>query len=171
MLHVCSLSRLHETVERTGARHLVTLVSANTPVERPEQIDADNHLYLSFNDIVAPMDGMTPPGEAHVLELLHFVEAWDAHSPLVIHCWAGISRSTAGAYITACSRNPERNENEIARALRAASPSATPNPRLVAIADTLLSRDGRMIEAIRSIGRGADAFEATPFALALNDDA
>jgi predicted protein tyrosine phosphatase len=170
MLHVCSLSRLHETVERTGASHLVTLVSANTPVERPGRISPDNHLYLGFNDIVAPMEGMTPPGEAHVLELLRFVEAWDARSPMVIHCWAGISRSTAGAYIATCARSPGRDENEIAKALRAASPSATPNARLVAIADTLLSRDGRMIEAIRSIGRGADAFEGTPFALALNGD-
>ncbi len=168
MLHVCSLSRLHETVERTGARHLVTLVSAGTQVERPARIAPDNHLFLSFNDIVAPMDGMTPPGEAHVNEFLRFIEAWDGGSPLVIHCWAGISRSTAGAFIATCARNPNRPEDEIAQALRVASPSATPNARLVAIADQLLSRDGRMISAIRSIGRGADAFEGTPFELHLD---
>ncbi len=56
----------------------------------------------------------------------------------------------------------------VAKALREASPSATPNPRLVAVADAMLGRNGRMIEAIGAIGRGADAFEGTPFRLALD---
>ena len=60
---------------------------------------------------------------------------------------------------------PKRDEAELARTLRALSPSATPNPRLIAVADALLDRNGRMIEAIQSIGRGADAFEGTPFEL------
>lgn len=170
MLHVCSLSRLNETVERTGASHVVTLINKGTQVERPARIEADNHLFLGLNDIVAPIDGLVLPGEAHVVELLRFVTTWDATTPLVIHCFAGVSRSTAGAFITACARNPERSEEVIARALRAASPSATPNARLVAIADKLLRRDGRMTAAIRAIGRGADAYEGAPFELLLNDD-
>ena len=60
---------------------------------------------------------------------------------------------------------PKRVEAELAQTLRALSPSATPNPRLIAVADALLERNGRMIEAIQSIGRGADAFEGTPFEL------
>ena len=60
---------------------------------------------------------------------------------------------------------PKRDEAELAQTLRALSPSATPNPRLIAVADALLERNGRMIEAIQSIGRGADAFEGTPFEL------
>lgn len=167
MLHVCSLSRLAETVERTGASHLVSLISEATPMQRPPRIAAENHLFLSFNDIVVPMEGMTLPGREHVERLLRFVEAWDGAAPMVVHCWAGISRSTAAAYIATCARNPAACEFEIARALRAASPSATPNPRLVTIADELLDRDGRMIDAIRAIGRGADAFEGTPFELVL----
>ena len=57
------------------------------------------------------------------------------------------------------------DEAELAARLRKASPSATPNARLVAIADAMLGRDGRMREAIAGIGRGADAFEGTPFRL------
>ncbi|MGL4728137.1 MAG: protein tyrosine phosphatase, partial [Bosea sp. (in: a-proteobacteria)] len=79
----------------------------------------------------------------------------------------GVSRSTAAAYITACLLNPHRDEAEAARALRAASPSATPNARLVAIADEMLGRQGRMVAGIASIGRGADCFEGTPFRLEL----
>ncbi len=92
MLHVCSLSRLQETVDRTGARHLLTLINANTPVERPPQIAEENHLFLGFNDIVTPLPGMVPPSETHVETLLRFVTGWDATTPLVVHCFAGISR-------------------------------------------------------------------------------
>lgn len=167
MLYVSSLSRLKETVERTGATRMVSLINAGTPVERPQSIAADNHLFLGFNDIVDPVEGLVPPGEAHVSSLLDFVQDWDKSAPLVIHCWAGISRSTAGAFITACALTPDADEAELASVLRARAPSATPNARLVAIADRMLARDGRMIEAIRAIGRGADAFEGTPFEMPL----
>ncbi|CUA95027.1 tyrosine phosphatase family protein [Pannonibacter indicus] len=167
MLYVSSLSRLKETVERTGATRMVSLINAGTPVERPRSIAADNHLFLGFNDIVDPVEGLVPPGEAHVSSLLDFVQNWDQSAPLVIHCWAGISRSTAGAFITACALTPDADEAELASVLRARAPSATPNARLVAIADRMLARDGRMIEAIRAIGRGADAFEGTPFEMPL----
>jgi predicted protein tyrosine phosphatase len=167
MLYVSSLSRLKETVERTGATRMVSLINAGTLVERPRSIAADNHLFLGFNDIVDPVEGLVPPGEAHVSSLLDFVQNWDQSAPLVIHCWAGISRSTAGAFITACALTPDADEAELASVLRARAPSATPNARLVAIADRMLARDGRMIEAIRAIGRGADAFEGTPFEMPL----
>ena len=116
-----------------------------------------------MNDIVDAAPDMTPPGVDHVERLIAFATAWDRRRPKVIHCFAGISRSTAAAYITVATLAPERNEMELARSLRAVSPSATPNPKLIAIADDMLSRQGRMVDAIRSIGRGADAFEGTPF--------
>ena len=51
--------------------------------------------------------------------------------------------------------------------MRAASPTASPNPRLVALADDALGRRGRMNEAIAEIGRGEECFEGTPFTLEL----
>jgi predicted protein tyrosine phosphatase len=166
-LHVSSLSKLHETVASVRASHLVTLINLNTVVERPPGIDESRHLFLGVSDIVAPMDGHIVPAEEHVARFLAFMRSWDRRAPVVIHCWAGISRSTAAAYIAACALGPARDEDEIAQALRAASPSATPNARLVAIADEVLGRNGRMIAAIERIGRGADAFECVPFAVAL----
>ena len=85
--------------------------------------------------------------------------------PLDFHCFAGISRSTAAAYIAACTLAPERSERAIALALREASPTATPNARMVALADDLLGRGGRMVDAVRRIGRGTPAFEGAPFTL------
>ncbi|PTM38865.1 protein-tyrosine phosphatase family protein [Bosea sp. 124] len=166
-LHVSSLSKLHDTVAAVSASHLVTLINVNTVVERPAGISESNHLFLGMSDISAPMEGHVVPEEEHVERFLAFVRRWDRSAPLVIHCWAGISRSTAAAYIAACALAPAREEDEIARELRGASPSATPNARLVAIADGLLRRDGRMSTAIERIGRGADAFEGTPFSLRL----
>ncbi|MFG1347013.1 tyrosine phosphatase family protein [Xanthobacter autotrophicus DSM 431] len=165
MIHVCSLAKLHETVEATGARHVITLINGGTVFTRPSNVDPTNHLFLGINDIAEEIEGMVAPGEAHMHELFEFVHAWPRQTPLVIHCYAGISRSTAAAYATLCTLLPERNELELAQRLRHASPTATPNPRIVALADAALRREGRMVAAIHSIGRGADAFEGEPFSL------
>lgn len=165
MLHVCSLSKLPETVAATGAKTVITLINAEMPVPTPAGIAPGRHLNLSFNDIVDPVDGLVPASEQHIEEFLAFVRSWDRQAPLVIHCWAGISRSTAGAYVAACALNPAADEYQLAALLRDRSPSATPNARIVAMADKMLGRDGRMIDAIRGIGRGANAFEGTPFVM------
>lgn len=168
MIHVCSLAKVDETVARTGAERLLSLLAAGTEVVRPAAIAKENHLHLVMHDIAVAQEGMTMPGEEHVRNLLGFARQWDRVKPMVVHCYAGISRSTASAYIIAAALAPMRDEVELAQTLRALSPSATPNPRLIAVADALLERNGRMIEAIEAIGRGADAFEGTPFALKID---
>ena len=168
-VHVCPLSRLAPTVAASGASHLITLIDLFTLVARPATISAENHLLIGINDIVAPADGLVLADDDHVRTLIDFVEGWDQTRPLVIHCFAGISRSTAAAFIALCVARPKRDERAIAQALRRASPLATPNARLVAIADRLLGRDGRMIAAIEAIGRGQMAVENVPFVLELED--
>ncbi len=165
MIWVCPLSQVDVTVASTQADRLVSLLAPGTAMVRPSVIAEQNHLWLSLHDIAEPQEGMTLPGEAHMRTLLDFAKSWDRARPLVINCYAGISRSTASAYIIAAALQPSRNEGELAQALRLASPSATPNPRLIALADAMLNRRGRMVEAVQSIGRGADAFEGVPFAL------
>lgn len=166
-LHICPLSRLSETVADSGASHLVTLATLGSTVERPAAIRPEHHLRVGFSDIVAPRDGHLPPGEVHVRSVLDFAAAWPRERPLVIHCYAGISRSTAAAYAIACALQPSVSEADLAQELRRLAPSATPNRLFVEIADRLLGREGRMIAAIAGIGRGAEAFEGTPFQIAL----
>lgn len=166
-LVVSSLADMAQTVQRHAASDLVTLINADTSVPRPADIPKERHLFLGFNDIVEPLEGMTPPQQSHVSDLIAFGGRWSREKPLVVHCFAGISRSTAAAYILAMSINPDLDEFALAQELRARAPSATPNARLVQFADVLLDRNGRMVEAIRSIGRGADAFAGTPFELPL----
>jgi predicted protein tyrosine phosphatase len=168
MIHVCSLSRLQETVEDTGARHVVSLIGDEARLQRPPGVTPENHLWLCLHDISAPLDGYVMPGEEHITALLDFVRNWDRKAPLVVHCYMGISRSTASAYASVCALSPHRDELSIAQALRRASPTATPNIRIVSLADKLLRRDGRMIAAIENIGRGVMTnTEAEPFRLDL----
>jgi len=167
MIHVCSLARLHATVEETGARRVVSLMRDVELVRRPPTIEHADHLLLRLDDICEPIDGFTIPAEEHIAELLTFVRAWDRAAPLVIHCYAGVSRSTAGAFVSACALNPRRAETEIARDIRRLSPTATPNIRIVTLADQMLGRDGRMVTAIEGIGRGIECYEGHPFRLDL----
>ena len=168
-VYVCPLSQIAPTVLASRASHLVSLINLDTPVPRPDAIPAENHLFLGINDIVEPMDGMVAPADEHVSELIAFALRWEQERPMVVHCYAGISRSTAAAFIALCTVRPRRDEREMAVALRRASRFATPNARLVAIADRLLGRDGRMVAAIEEIGRGEMALESVPFALPLGD--
>jgi predicted protein tyrosine phosphatase len=167
MIHVCSLARLHATVEETGARRVITLMRDVELVRRPLTIEHADHLLLRLDDISAPLDGYTVPGDEHIADLLAFVRAWDRAAPLVIHCYAGVSRSTAGAFVSACALNPARPEVEIAKDIRRLSPTATPNIRIVTLADRILGRDGRMVAAIEGIGRGIECYEGHPFRLDL----
>jgi predicted protein tyrosine phosphatase len=168
MIHVCSLAALPETVRQTRASHVLTVMGKVDQVQRPVSIRPENHLKVSVDDITEPMDGFVMPSVEHVVQVLDFVRSWDRGAPLVIHCWAGVSRSTASAFAAACALNPHREEIEIARCIRAASPIASPNRRIVALADEALGRNGRMLRALDAIGPASMMVEGVPFRLELD---
>lgn len=159
------LSAVDHTVQQSRVSHLVTLINDQTMIDTPPSIHPDRHLRLAMNDICEPQPGLVPPGTHHVADLIDFACSWDRRAPMLIHCWAGISRSTAGAFIALCALNPGVDEHHIAGVLRSSSPTATPNRRLVDIADELLERDGRMAAAVSKIGRGETTLEAPVFVL------
>jgi predicted protein tyrosine phosphatase len=163
MIHVCSLARLPEMIARTGAHHVVSLLAKEDNLICPAAIAAENHLWLQVHDITEPAEGYVMPQQEHVEELIAFVKRWPREKPLIIHCYAGISRSTAAAFVAVCALNPASDERNIATALRIASPTATPNVRIVTIADQLLGREGRMVKAVKGIGIGLVMSEALPF--------
>ena len=113
-------------------------------------------LALRFHDIAETRPGLRPPTQQDVEALLAFGADWDEAQPMLIHCQMGISRSTASAFAIACARRPDTPERGIADDLRRLAPCATPNGLIVAMADDVLGREGRMVAAIRAIGRGAD---------------
>jgi predicted protein tyrosine phosphatase len=164
-IYVAPLSLVETTIADARVSHLVTLINGETLIDTPPSIELDRHLRLAMNDICEPQPGLVVPCETHVSDLVKFALDWDRKAPLLIHCWAGISRSTAAAFITLCALNPETSELDLARTLRSASPTAYPNRLLVALADETLSRNGRMMTAVEEIGRGRVAEEAEVFAL------
>ena len=165
-IHVCPLSRLPATLAASGAGSVVTLMARDGPAALPP-LHEFRHLVLDLADIAAPLGRHTLPGKGHIADLLAFVTAWDRRAPLLIHCYAGVSRSTAAAFATLAALCPGIGEAELASRLRSASPSATPNARIVALADVALGRTGRMVDAIQAIGRGRDCFEGEVFHLDL----
>jgi predicted protein tyrosine phosphatase len=167
MIVVSSLREAQGQIERHGASHVVSILGPETPHRVFDGVVRDRHLRLTFHDIALAAEGMVAPEARHLDTLVSFYRSWDRKAPMLIHCWAGVSRSTAAAYIAKCLFEPRRDEHEIAWELREASASATPNPRMIAMADELLGREGRMQRAISAIGRGADAYEGTPFVLKL----
>ena len=170
MIWVCPLSKVDVTVRSTQADRLLSLLAPGTAMTRPAAIAEANHLFLSLHDIAEPQEGMTLPGEAHMRTLLDFAESWNRAKPLVVNCYAGISRSTASAYIIAAALRPRATSVSLQRR-SAWLAERDAEPRLIALADAMLGRRGRMIEAVQSIGRGADAFEGVPFALDLDSQA
>jgi predicted protein tyrosine phosphatase len=167
MLHVCSLAALSDTVRVTGASHVLTVMANVDQVQRPPSVLPANHLKVSMDDITEVMDGFVAPNEAHIERVLAFVRGWDRRAPMVVHCYAGISRSTASAFAAACALNPHRDEMAIARLMREASPIAQPNRLIVSLADKALGREGRMLRALEAMGPGSMTVEGRPFRIDL----
>jgi predicted protein tyrosine phosphatase len=162
MIIVSPLSAVARLVTEPGVSHVLGLLGPESA--HPELgLSEKNHLRLVFHDITDPMDGMLPPMRTHLEKIIDFVESWDRTGKLLIHCWAGISRSTASAFTAMCLLHPEWDEHEIARQLRMHSPVATPNRRMIDFADELLGRNGRMSAALETIGAGENAYEGVTF--------
>jgi predicted protein tyrosine phosphatase len=165
MIVVCSLRAAQEQVVQSNAAKAISILSPGSEFPHFDTVQGNNHLRLSFHDVAVASPGLAAPETNDMQKLLLFIRSWDRAQPLLIHCWAGVSRSTAAAFIATCMLQPERDETELAWQLRDVSPSATPNPMLIALADEALGREGRMRRAIDTIGRGVDAFEGGPFLL------
>jgi len=166
-LLVCPLSQVEAARALHRPSHLISLLSPTDEKAWPTPSLGDEHLRLAFHDIARVRKGLVAPDAAMIARLLKFTAGWDAARPMLVHCWAGVSRSTATAFIIACQRAPRGAERDIAQALRAAAPYASPNGLLVSLADRALGRGGRMSAAITEIGRGTDTFEGALFELPL----
>jgi predicted protein tyrosine phosphatase len=164
---VTPLSALEDAIASHRPSHIVTLLSPEHMIETPAGFSAERHLKLGINDVADPMAGDNPPARGHVERLLAFSRDWDAKAPLLIHCWAGISRSMASAYTVLCDRLGPGREVEIALAIRRRAAHANPNPLLVHHADEALGRGGRMVEALNAMGPPLMVMEGVTTALPL----
>lgn len=171
MILVTPLSAVEDTIRRYRPSHLITLLSPEHMIETPAGVAPEQHLQLAVNDVADPAFGEVPPGAHHIERLLSFGRDWSGEAPMLVHCWAGISRSTAAAYILLCDRFGAGCEIEVAKALRFRAPHAFPNALMVRLADEALDRQGRMIGAVEALGRGRIVAEGECVELPLEREA
>jgi predicted protein tyrosine phosphatase len=168
-LIISPLAEVEELLRRHRPSHVVTILAPTDFVPDWSEANPHERLVLQFHDIDMDIPGFVAPDEAAIARLLSFAESWAAADTLLVHCWAGVSRSTAAGFIIACARSGPGREHQIAQKLRAAAPFATPNPMMVRLADTVLGRGGAMCDAIAEIGHGAQAVLGQSFVLPLSN--
>ena len=133
------------------------VVSLLAPGQSGPRIADRAHLRLDFHDVAEAAPGVTPVDAAQLRRLHAFVLAPPRARCVLIHCWLGGSRSPAAALYLACALQPGEPASTLVARLRQASPSCSPNPRFIALADAELGREGRLIRAVEEAGA------ATPY--------
>lgn len=166
ILVVCPLHEVDAAIGLWKPSHMIGMASPEAETAGTKA--GIEQLQLSFHDIAEPRPGLQAASPVDVKRLLDFAQAWPGEAPLLIQCWAGVSRSPAAAYVLACMMSDVGSEDRLAWRLREAAPFATPNLRVVELADQALGRQGAMVGAIASIGRGAETSMGSTFVLALS---
>jgi predicted protein tyrosine phosphatase len=151
-LTICGLDELDGHSAR-GVSHILSILDPGWP--EPEALSAfDRHCRATFyfHDAIEPAPGVVLPQKSDVEAILAFGRAAGRDpSHLLIHCHAGISRSTAAMLMILAQAFPGETEDAIADRLTRIRPQAWPNSRMVGFADEILGRDGRLGVAIRRI--------------------
>lgn len=151
LIYVTPAVEAYETAKRTKASHIITLMQDEAMSDLPSRVDLYNYLHLDLADVLRSTPRWRAATPSQIVQLVRFVREWskNSHAPLVVHCHAGRSRSPAAAYIALCSLNPQVSEKRIVEVMKAASSDLSPNMRMIALADKILKRDGRMFEAAK----------------------
>ena len=158
MIYVCSLFEMEHHVRALRPGYLVSLIQPELQPPTPGGIEPERHLRIAVHDVSEQSWGSVVPEEEHVRSLVTFLEERSRNEGILFHCYAGISRSTAGALI-ALAIDMQGREVEAAHLLRRAAPFAQPNSRLIALADRILRREGRLVAAHRAMGPRQPALE------------
>jgi predicted protein tyrosine phosphatase len=166
MLWITSHRQWLDHAERIRPAMVVSLMDPGSSFHTPNWLVPDRHLCLEFHDVEEEIEGYRAPTRDHVERLLGFAQSWSPASTLLVHCHAGVSRSSATALLMASQRLPGQ-ELAIARCMREAGPWFKPNMFLIATADDLLQLGGRLVAAARSMREPTVAENAGPVAVRL----
>jgi predicted protein tyrosine phosphatase len=155
MLTICGISELSGQKERAVTHVLSILDPGHPDPDAFEAYDPHHRTVLRFHDIIDPMEGLILPQPEHVEAVLRFGDEIAARKAehtkvhLLVHCHMGVSRSTAAMLTLLAQTHPDENENRLFEHLTTIRPQAWPNSRMVEFADDLLSRNGRLVDALR----------------------
>lgn len=156
LLTVCGLEELEEHSSR-GVTHVLSILDPLWP--EPTAFGGygeHRRTVLRFHDIIQPIEGQILPQRDDVEMILGFIddligETRGGNPHVLIHCHAGISRSTAAMTMLLAKAYPERNEMDLIDHLHSIREKAWPNSRMIAFADDILGRGGRLVEAVRRL--------------------
>lgn len=158
MIYVCSLFEMQHYVRLLQPGYLVSLIQPEFQPPTPAGMESSRHLRVAVHDVSESSWGSIVPEDKHVRAIVAFLEERSRDRGILFHCYAGISRSTAGALI-ALAIDMDGREMEAGHLLRQAAPFAQPNSRLIELADRILHRDGRLVTARHAMGPSLPASE------------
>lgn len=148
-----SLPEANDELHTLGPRTaVVSIAEPGAPTPYGFKPHNPLHLRLEFHDVTEAIfdePGIVPPGAGHVRLLLERARILRTAQLVYCHCNAGISRSTAAAFILHCLWLGPGREADALRMVLADRPQASPNRTLVALADDLMERGGAMVEVLR----------------------
>ena len=145
-IHVCSLDQVRE-LDVSTYDGIITI--EDTTIREPFRVQTDEpkQLILRFDDINEPMDDYVIPQMSHIKRALEFADKFEDGS-LLIHCHAGISRSSATALAVIAKRLGSGKEEAAVNTLEHINPNCRPNKSIVEMADELLERDGKLYKEV-----------------------
>jgi predicted protein tyrosine phosphatase len=152
---ICGIEELAGHCE-AGASHVLSILDPAWPV--PDAFGAyggHERLELRFHDVIEDFPGTLPPQEGDVARLLAFGRDLVAEPPegahLLVHCHAGISRSTAAMTLILAQARPDLPARDILREVLRVRPKAWPNLRIIEMGDAMLARNGEVVAAAAEI--------------------
>jgi predicted protein tyrosine phosphatase len=154
-LTICGIPELDEHCT-TGVTHVLSLLDPDWADPPAFAAFAPHHrVALRFHDVIEPKADRIPPSSRDVERLLALgLELIDApQSHLLIHCHAGVSRSTAAAALILAQAWPDRPARVAFDAVANIRPRAWPNMRILELGDGLLGRDGEIVAAVAAVYR------------------
>ena len=160
---ICGIPELGEHCA-AGVTHVLSILDPDWP-DPPDFAGFASHrrLALYFHDIIEPRRDRLPPSREDVVRILEFGRqaAEPAGTHLLVHCHAGVSRSTAAVALILAQAYPDRPAGEVLDRVAQLRPRAWPNLRILEFGDALLRRNGEIVAAASTIYRRV--LEREPF--------
>ena len=105
---VSGVDHVTRLVTEEGAGRVISLLDPASMIDTPAGLDPVHHLKVLVHDIPEPQTGLIHPEPEHADAVIDFIRDWDQSAPMISHCWMGVSRSSAAAYIALCMAHPGR---------------------------------------------------------------
>jgi predicted protein tyrosine phosphatase len=150
---VCGLDELAKEAS-AGVTHVLSILDPGWP--EPEILrnyGVHRRLRLHFHDVIEPLPGWIAPERWDVDLLLAFgrdvaeTSGGIGGTHLLVHCHAGVSRSTAAAILILAQRHADRPADEALAEVARLRPRAWPNLRMLELGDAALGRNGEIVAA------------------------